>query len=107
MLSSEVGAVQPTAVTSRSQSRVSPSDSSTPVTAEALPRARTTSVPLRASITRTTSTPARSKSPAAAGPWSLALNTIAFSPGHTECMLTKRRTAPEVITPGLSLPANT
>ena len=84
--SSVVGAVHPTAVTRRSQSIRSP----LPGSRSARDGARLAHhlgahhvAPIRASTTRTTSTPARRRSSTAASPSALAVRTTARSPGRT------------------------
>ncbi len=103
MLSSEVGAVQPTAVTSRSQPTLAPSVNSTARTPPCPLTART-SPPRRASSTRATSTPARLRSAIAVSPSALAVSTTARSPGRTAYRLMSRRTPVDSMTPGRSLP---
>ena len=106
MLSNEVGAVQPVAVTTRSALRVRPSLNAT-LDTRLLPSTDTMLSPLRASSTATTSTPTRSRSVTAASPSGLAVMTTALFPGFTAQRLMSRRVAPESMTPGVSLPANT
>ncbi len=106
MLSRAVGAVQPVAVTSRSQSTVAPSAVSTARTV-LWPRTLTMSWPALASSTRAISTPACRRSARAASPLALAVSTTARCPGLTAYSLMSRRTAVASITPGTSLPPKT
>ncbi len=106
MVSSDMGAVQPVAVTSRSQSNRPPPASSTARTPPR-PCTRRMSSPRRASATCTTSTPARVRSSAAASPDGLAVSTTAREPGLTAYIVISLRTAVESMTPGRSLPAKT
>ena len=104
MLSSDVGAVQPAAVTSRSQPdlrAVGELDRAHAHAALARPRCpRRAGRPRRGRPPR----PARVRSATAASPSGLADSTTARSPGRTAWRLISRRTAVESITPGRSLP---
>ena len=107
MLSSEVGAVQPVAVTSRSQSILVPSRELDRLTARGRRDAATMPGRARASTTRATSTPARRRSrrPRRRRGWRSAPPPA--RPGLTAYRLISRRTAVTSITPGRSLPAKT
>ena len=82
MLSNDVGAVHPVAVTSRSASTTLPSPSSTLRNAFR-PLARVTVSPRRTSTKAAISTPAASRSAAASSPFPLADRTTTLAPGRT------------------------
>ena len=107
MLSSDVGVVHPTAVTSRSHSTVVPSLNVTRFTRLFEPEADVMPSPARASTTRAIEMPADCRASTAESPDSFAVNTTARVPGFTPYIRISRWAAPDVITPGRSLPWNT